>query len=268
VNKNQTVLGLVGSPNKAGRTNELVTSALAGAIRAGVATELIQMSDHVVKACRDCLPWQCNKNLKCTYKDEGFELLSQRILGCGALVVGTPVYWADTSAMVRYLIIKMCRIFAYSGQLKGLPAVGISIAGGTGMGLTTGLRPVYNLFRVMQMRALEPLAATRFDFDQAIKSAEASGHRLARMMPSRVPFKSPEECWLWYDSLPYIGENRAAEIRLLAAITSEAVPKERRQDVEGDLARADILAAAHRSLEAMKENGVVFSSCTKIIDGK
>ena len=35
---NQSVLGLVGSPNKAGRTNELVSAALEGASRAGAAT--------------------------------------------------------------------------------------------------------------------------------------------------------------------------------------------------------------------------------------
>ena len=77
------VLGLVGSPNKTGRTNELVSAALAGAASAGAATELVQLSDHVVGACHDCLPWVCAKNLKCTYKDESFELLSQKILAVG-----------------------------------------------------------------------------------------------------------------------------------------------------------------------------------------
>ena len=98
---NQIVLGLVGSPNKTGRTNELVSAALAGSTRAGAATKLVQMSDHVVGTCRDCLPWVCSTNQKCTYKDESFELLSKNILGCGALVIGTPVYWGDTSVVSR-----------------------------------------------------------------------------------------------------------------------------------------------------------------------
>jgi multimeric flavodoxin WrbA len=49
---NGVVLGLVGSPNSEGRTNQLVKSALDGAGKAGAATELIQMSDHVVAARR------------------------------------------------------------------------------------------------------------------------------------------------------------------------------------------------------------------------
>ena len=138
---NQSVLGLVGSPNKAGRTNELVSAALEGARSEGATIELIQMSDCVVEACKDCMPWVCNTNQKCTYEDKNFELLSKKILDCGALVIGTPVYWGDTTGMVRYLFLKMYRVYAGSGQLKGLPALGIAIAGGSGNGLTTGLKP-------------------------------------------------------------------------------------------------------------------------------
>ena len=68
--------------------------------------------------------------------------------------------------------------------------------------------------------------------------------------------------------MPYIGENRAAERRLLAAIVFEAVPKGRRQEVEGDLAQADILAAAGQSLDAMNEVTKVYNSCIKIIGSK
>ena len=265
---NQIVIGLVGSPNKKGRTNELVRAALEGAARAGAPIELIQMSDCVVEACKDCVPWVCNTKQKCTYEDKNFELLSKKILGCGALVIGTPVYWGDTTGMVRYLFLKMYRVFAGSGQLKGLPALGIAIAGGSGNGLTTGLKPIYHFFRTMQMRAIEPLPATRFDFDKVLKEAGLSGHRLAQMMSTRAPCKSSEECWLDYVAMPYIGENRAIERRLLAAIAYEAVPKGRRQEIDGDLARADILIAAGQALEAMIEVTRVYNSCVKIIDGK
>ena len=261
----KSVLGLVGSPNKAGRTNELVCAALSGAQKAGANTELVQMSEHVVLACKDCLPWVCATNLKCTYEDEGFEALSKKIAECGALIVGSPVYWGDTSAMVRYLFIKMCRVFARSGQLKGLPAFGIAIAGGSGNGLMTGLKPIYHFFRVMQMRPLNPVPATRFDFDQAKKRAEALGENIGKMAESRSPFDSQEECWLAYDRMPYIGENRAGERRLLAAITTEAVSPDLRKGIVGDLARADILAASGKFLDSLQEISEVYNSSLKII---
>lgn len=69
---NGVVLGLVGSPNRKGRTNALVSAALGGASQAGAPTELVQMADHVVGPCHDCLPWVCHANLRCTYDDPGF----------------------------------------------------------------------------------------------------------------------------------------------------------------------------------------------------
>ena len=107
----KVLLGLVGSPNPEGITNQLVTAALNGAAAKGAVTEKIQMSECVVEACRDCLPWVCLQDLKCTFEDESFEMLSKKILDCGGLVLGTPVYWWDTSAIVKYLILKMFRVF-------------------------------------------------------------------------------------------------------------------------------------------------------------
>ena len=140
------VLGLVGSPNRDGRTNRIVSAVLDGAARKGAPTEIVYLADHVVAACKDCLPWVCKENKKCTYDDEAFEILSQKILNCGALVLGTPVYWWDASGMVKYLILKMFRVFAPSAPLQGVTALGIAVAGGTGNGLVSGLRPVYLIF--------------------------------------------------------------------------------------------------------------------------
>jgi len=143
------IIGLVGSPRTDGLTNELVTSALQGAARAGAATELVQMSQYVVEACRDCLPWVCTDNLKCTYEDANLEVLSEKLLNCDGLIFGAPVYWGDTTSMVRMLIQKLFRIYARTRPLLGLPACGIAIAGGTGNGLVSGLRPLYHFFRIM-----------------------------------------------------------------------------------------------------------------------
>ncbi len=260
------VLGLVGSPNPKGRTNELVTAALEGAGRAGAAVELIQMSDHVVAACRDCLPWTCLTNLECNFDDEAFQFLSQKILNCGALVLGTPVYWGDTSGMVKYFILKMFRVFARSAPLKGLPALGLSIAGGTGNGLISGLRPVYHFFQVMQMRAIEPLPVTRFNFQESLERVEALGRILADRLTKRVPFASLEERLLWYDGLPYLVLNRAAERRFLADLTTLARPDDADPETARGLVRADALAASGRLSESLTEVTRVYEIGAKIFE--
>ncbi len=265
---NKVVLGIVGSPNREGRTNQLVKTALEGAARAGAATELVQMADHVVAACKDCLPWVCQSNQKCTYEDQAFEYLSQKVLNCGALVLGTPVYWWDTSAMVKYFILKMFRVYARSAPFKGLPAVGIGIAGGTGNGLISGLRPVYHLFQTLQMRALEPLPATRFNFDAALNRAAELGAQLAPMIQRRSPFAGLEERLLWYDSLPYLGLDRAGERRLLADLTTMALPSNAQSTVLFGLPRADALNAAGRRLESLTEITRVYEAGVKAFEGK
>jgi multimeric flavodoxin WrbA len=266
--KNQYILGLVGSPNKDGRTYELVNAVLAGAASVGTATELVQMSDCVVGPCHDCLPWVCEANLKCSYEDPNFTLLSEKILNCGALVLGTPVYLGETSAMVKYLFLKMTRVFTLSGKLNGLPALGISMAGMSGNGLITALNPVYHFFRIMRMRAIEPLPSTRFNLEKSKKAAEILGQRLANMLTDRVPFKSPEEGERWYENMYFVGERRAEERRLMAAIAYDAIPVERKKEVDGKLVQTSILKKIGQSEDAANEVKKVYNSCLKIIDEK
>jgi multimeric flavodoxin WrbA len=265
---NGIVLGLVGSPNREGRTNQLVTAALEGAARAGFSTELVQMADYVVAACKDCLPWVCQTDQKCTYDDEAFEYLSQKVLSCGALVLGTPVYLWDTSGMVKYFIMKMFRVYVRSAPLQGLPAFGIGIAGGTGNGLVSGLRPVYHFFQMMQMRALEPLPVTRFNFGEAAQRAAELGSQIAGMAQQHVPFAGLEERLLWYDALPYLGLNRVGERRLLADLTTAALPAEADPAVPCGLARADALAAAGRPVESLAEITRVYEAGAKAFGEK
>lgn len=260
------VIGLVGSPNREGRTNQLVAAALEGAARQGAQTELIQMADHVVAACKDCLPWVCKDNLKCTYEDEAFEYISRKILNCGALVLGTPVYWWDTSGLVKYLILKMFRVYAPSAPLQGLPAFGIGIAGGTGNGLVSGLRPVYHFFQMMQMRAVEPLPATRFNFDTAVEQARKLGKQMAAMADQRRPFASLEERLLWYDALPYLGLSRAAERRLLADLAIQALPSRENAAIAFGLARADELSAAGKPVDSLIEVTHVYEAGVKAFE--
>jgi hypothetical protein len=165
------------------------------------------------------------------------------VLDCSALILGAPVYWWDTSGMIKYFILKMFRVYGRSAPLQGLPALGIGIAGGTGNGLVSGLRPVYHFFQMMQMRALEPFPATRFNFREAEKRAQEMGGRIAQL----------EERLLWYDQLPYLGMSRAEERRLLATLTALALPEEESGRLSSVLARANTLSAAGEKMAAMIE---------------
>jgi multimeric flavodoxin WrbA len=258
MSKSKTIIGLVGSPRPDGLTNKLVSSALTGAEKAGATIELVQMSECVVEACKDCLPWVCADNLKCTYDDPNLETISEKLLDCDGVVWGTPVYWGDTTAMVRLLMLKLFRLYARSQSFKDIPAFGIAIAGGTGNGLISGLRPLYHFFRIMWMRGITPLPVTRFDMDEAVKKAESSGRELTEM--EKKPFESRDERDYWYDNLPYLAMSNAEERRLLAAVTCEGLPAEKKKLVTGSWGNADVLYAAGRTLESMNEISRIYDS--------
>jgi len=260
------VLGLVGSPNRDGRTYQMVAAALEGAAKAGAQVKLIHMADHVVEPCKDCLPWECKDSLKCTYPDVAFDYLSGKLLHCGALVLGSPIYWWDTTAMVKYLILKMFRVYARSAPLAGLPAFGIGIAGGTGNGLVSGLRPLYHFFQVLQMRALAPLPATRFNWGTALAQAKDAGARLATVAGARRPFAGVEDRLLWYDNLPFLSLTRAGERRLLAALASAAVPETSGAALSRGLAEADTLAAQGEPLRALQAVSRVYEAGVKAFE--
>ena len=268
MSEEKVLLGLVGSPNPEGLTNQLVTAALDGAAREGATVEKIQMSEFVVEPCKDCLPWVCLPNLKCTYKDKNFAILSEKNLSCGGLVLGTPVYFWDTSAMEKNLILKMFRIYAMSGALSGLPALGLSIAGGSGTGPMSGLKPVYHFFQMMQMRALDPVPSTLFNFGQSLALATEQGRHIATLLDDREPFKSWEECLIHYDMLPYLGEDNASEMRLVSALASEALEADQKSKIEGDLARADALATSGKRLESLTETLRVYQSSAALFVNK
>jgi hypothetical protein len=195
-NLKRTVIGIVGSPNRNGRTNQVVPAALQGSSQAGASTEVIQMADHVVLACKDCLPWVCASAKKCSHEDAAFEFLSQELLSCDALVFGSPIYWGDTSDMVHYLFLKAFRIFARLAPFQGFRQSGLAWPEGREMGWYLDYAPC-TFFQVMQMRALEPLPVNRFNFDARIKKAGQLGSELAGMAQKRAPFGSLEERLLW-----------------------------------------------------------------------
>jgi multimeric flavodoxin WrbA len=258
IEENGKVVGIVGSPNKDGLTFRHVNKALEGVKKAGIETELVQMSDYLIDTCHDCLPWVCRENLRCTYNDENFEKVAEKILNCKGLIMGTPVYWTLPSAQIHLLMIKMVRVYLtqfYSptGSEHSRPALGIAVAGGSGRGMLSGLRPIYIFLRFLQFKAIEPLPVTQFKLDETERIAEESGLKIGEMIKNPQPFSNRNERATWYDNLPYLGEPLRVETRLLASIIMDSIPDEKKKEIKGNAEQADILAAAGKTLDSIAE---------------
>ncbi len=84
----------------------------------------------------------------------------------------------------------------------------------------------------------------------------------------RNPLMNREELLLWYDSLPYLALNRAGERRLLADMTTMALPFDKQTTIPFGLARADTLSASGRQLESLTEIASVYEAGVKAFEEK
>lgn len=197
------VLGVFGSPRKDGLTSQLVTSTLEGAGSAGVQVSRLYLTDFR-QSGHETSPWLRRR----------IEKLDRMVAEADALVLGSPVYYKDVSWLMKEFIDYMhgTRI----PRLDGRPALGISVAGGSGMGQITALRSMYGFFFFRGFRPINPIPVSRFNFDEALEEAYASGRRLAELSSQTKPFKGLAEKITYYYSLKYLDYDIVDEILLLA----------------------------------------------------
>jgi multimeric flavodoxin WrbA len=99
--KNITVLGIVGSPRRAGNTEILVDNVLLGAVKGGVKTEKIILSNLDINPCQAC--GGCHKTSRCIQNDD-FEDVKAKLENSNVWVLGTPIYWWGPTAQFKAFI--------------------------------------------------------------------------------------------------------------------------------------------------------------------
>ena len=159
-----TVLGIVGSPRKNGRTNALVDALLNGAAQEGTNTKKVYLIDYEIKSFTDPLG-SVDGDINGLTKDF---MDSVNIAGA-----------------------------------NGKPAVGIAIAGGTGKGLLSGVQSIYHFFYHKQMRGVDPTPISRFNMKKTLEALETTGARLAKLSQNKEPFPGEARDARWPAVLAY-----------------------------------------------------------------
>lgn len=191
------ILGIVGSPRRNGRTNQLVERTLEGAASTGAAVQKIFLVDFDVRPYTE-------EHERCP------EELSKLCEDADAIVLGAPVYWGDINGLTKDFM-DTVRISNANGKY----ALGISMAGGTGKGLVSGVQSIYHFFYHRQLRGVEPTPVSRFNFDEALEGLHASGWRLAELSRLKKPFLDLAEVIEHHQGLPYMGYDFVDEMLLL-----------------------------------------------------
>jgi multimeric flavodoxin WrbA len=238
------VLGIVGSPRKNGRTNQLVDAALSGAAAQGATTKKIFLADYAIK------PF-----LGTGGSEEAFgyspQELSQLCGEADAIVLGAPVYWGDINGLTKDFMDTV----RTPGE-NGKPALGIAIAGGSGKGLLSGVQSLYHFFYHRQMRAIDPTPVSRFNMREALEGLVTSSARLVEMARHPQPFPGEPRDARWgavlahYCTLPYLDRDPLDEFIMLAEQLIRISEGERVPGAQAELDRALALIAEGKRSEA------------------
>ena len=112
-----------GSPHAAGNTARALEE-VASAVRAdGGEAEIVQIGMKPVRGCVAC--GACRERGRCAFDDDVANEILGKLLTADAVVLGTPVYYAQPNGA---LLAVMQRVFyAAAGRLRGKPAASVAV---------------------------------------------------------------------------------------------------------------------------------------------
>ena len=111
------VLGIGSSPRKGGNSDILLRRMLRGAENAGSSTEEIQLRDYYIQPCIACE--RCRKDEWCTGIRDGMQLLYPKIRESDGLIVVTPVYSYNMTAIMKAFIDRLYAFYYFSDERPG-----------------------------------------------------------------------------------------------------------------------------------------------------
>ena len=108
------IVGLEGSPRKAGNSHKLLDAVLAGAQKAGEAVESVHLRDYRYDPCIGCE--QCRKDKICTRLNDGMTLLYPKIIEAKGLVLISPVHNYNVTAWMKAFIDRLYCFYDFNSD--------------------------------------------------------------------------------------------------------------------------------------------------------
>ena len=110
-------LAINGSPRKGGNTEILLRKVLEPLAAAGHKTDFMQVGGTRIRGCTACGACGRLQNKRCVIEDDIFNLAFAKMLEADAIVIGSPVYFADVTAETKALIDRAGRVARTNGGL-------------------------------------------------------------------------------------------------------------------------------------------------------
>lgn len=93
------VLAINGSARKDGNTAILINTIFEELNKAGIETEMIQFSGHVIEPCKAC--WACAGQKNCVHRKDIFREVFDKMMEADGIILGSPVYCANISSNMQ-----------------------------------------------------------------------------------------------------------------------------------------------------------------------
>jgi multimeric flavodoxin WrbA len=96
----RTIVVVNGSPRKGGTVAHLLDAVTAG-VSSGCDVHRYTVNDMIIRPCTGCM--KCRSTGTCVLPHDDAHTFAEDIRGCGAVVIGTPVYWGNMSGQLKLL---------------------------------------------------------------------------------------------------------------------------------------------------------------------
>jgi multimeric flavodoxin WrbA len=98
------VLGINCSPRKGGNTEILIKEVFKSLEENGIKTELFQLGGKKLNGCIACMKCRKAGDGRCHQKNEVINQCIKKMVKADAIIIGSPVYYADLTAQTKALI--------------------------------------------------------------------------------------------------------------------------------------------------------------------
>ncbi len=172
---------LCGSTNPAGQTAQAASAFREGLEASQALVETVFLPKMNLHHCKQCGAdgWGiCRTNGRCVIEDDLAGLLD-KIAGADMVVFATPVYYSDLSESMRAFLDRARRV----GQIrKGVPAVGICVAGGGGGGAPQCCVQLEKIIGIIGFDVWDMVPVRRQNLQVKTEILRESARRYAEMM--------------------------------------------------------------------------------------
>ncbi len=144
------ILGINGSPRKNGNTKLLIEEVFKPLQEAGYETEIFQIGGKQVHGCTACGKCREVLNQRCHIKNDVINECIEKMIGADAIILGSPVYFADVSTEMKALIDVAGYVTRGNGHLLKLKPAAAVVSVRRGGQLHT-FETLNNFFLINQM---------------------------------------------------------------------------------------------------------------------